>query len=117
MTHHLSSYVLAFWLTALAILMVRRRARMTLPVLRLAALFTYFVVILLFYIDTLTKSLFLIHQQTLETALVNLIAPEMTTGGGSGSNLGRACTHLEIGWLIATLIGVFLLPFFTPARY
>src|SRR3989441_1957951 len=27
MTHHLSSYVFAFWLTALAILMVRRRAR------------------------------------------------------------------------------------------
>src|SRR2546421_2484696 len=117
MTHHLSSYVLAFWLTALAILMVRRRARSTLPVLRLAVLFTYFVVILLFYIDTLTKSIFLIHQQTLETALVNLIAPEMTAGGGSGSNLGRTFTQIEIGWLIATLIGLFLLAFFTAARH
>src|SRR6266581_4379591 len=69
MTHHLSSYVLAFWLTALSILMVRRRARQTLPVFRLGVLFTYFVVILLMYIDVLTKAIFLIHQQTLETAL------------------------------------------------
>src|SRR3989449_6450818 len=117
MTHHLSSYVFAFWLTALAILMVRRRARQTLPVLRLVVLFTYFVVILLAYIDALTKSIFLIHQQTLETALTNLIAPEMTAGGGSGSNLGRTFTQIEIGWLVATLIGLFLLAFFTAARH
>src|SRR2546430_7967785 len=112
MTHHLSSYVFAFWLTALAILMVRRRARQTLPVFRLVVLFTYFVVILLMYIDVLTKAIFLIHQQTLETALTNIVAPEVTAGGGSGSNLGRTFTQIEIGWLIATLIGLFLLAFF-----
>jgi len=117
MTHHLSSYVFAFWLTALAILMVRRRARQTLPVIRLVVLFTYFVVILLMYIDVLTKAIFLIHQQTLETALTNLVAPEVTAGGGSGSNLGRTFTQIEIGWLIATLIGLFLLAFFTAARH
>src|SRR5207245_3232481 len=80
-------------------------------------LFTYFVVILLMSIDVLTKAIFLIHQQTLETALTNLIAPEMTGGGGSGSNLGRTFTQIEIGWLVATLIGLFLLAFFTAARH
>src|SRR5207245_3813687 len=62
-------------------------------------------------------SIFLIHQQTLETALTNLVAPEMTAGGGSGSNLGRTFTQIEIGWLVATLIGLFLLAFFTAARH
>src|SRR5439155_772362 len=99
MTHHLSSYVFAFWVTALGFLMVPRRARKLLPVLRLIVLFAYFVVALLVYINILTKAIFLIHESTLTAALRNLIAPE-TAASGSGSNLGRTFTQIEIGWLV-----------------
>src|SRR5207249_2853556 len=50
MTHHLSSYVFAFWVTALGFLMVPRRARKLLPVLRLIVLFAYFVVPFLVFV-------------------------------------------------------------------
>ena len=116
MTHHLSSYVFAFWVTALGFLMVPRRARKLLPVLRLIVLFAYFVVALLVYINILTKAIFLIHESTLTAALRNLIAPE-TAASGSGSNLGRTFTQIEIGWLVATLIGLFVLAFSTAVRH
>src|SRR5205823_1577126 len=69
------------------------------------------------FFAVLTKPIFLLHMQTWGTAITNLIAPEMTTGGGSGSNLGRTFTQFEIGWLVATLIGLFLLAFFTAMRH
>lgn len=117
LTHHLSSYVAAFWLAALGLLILRRRARTTLPVLLLAVLFAYFVVLLLVYIDALTKPVFLGHELTLQTVLTNLIGPEGTTTGGTGSNLGRTFTQLEIGWLAGSLIVLFLLSLLSVWRY
>lgn len=117
MTHHLSSYVFGFWLAGLAVVIVRRRARATLPVLLLAVLFAYFVVLLLVYIDAFTKPIFFGHEQTLQTVLTNFIAPEGTTTGSSGSNLGRTFTQLEIGWLAGSLVVLFLLSFFSVWRY
>jgi len=117
MTHHLSSYVFAFWLAALGVLILRRRARTTLPVLLLAVLFAYFVVLLLVYIDTLTKPVFFGHEQTLQIVLANLIGPEGATTGSSGSNLGRTFTQFEIGWLASSLVIVFLLSLFSVWRY
>jgi len=117
MTHHLSSYVFAFWLAALGLLILRRRARATLPVLLLAVLFAYFVVLLLVYIDTLTKPVFFGHEQTLQTVLTNLIGPEGATAGSTGSNLGRTFTQLEIGWLAGSLVVLFLLSLFSIWGY
>jgi hypothetical protein len=117
LTHHLSSYVAAFWLAALGVLILRRRARTTLPVLLLAVLFAYFIVLLLVYIDALTKPVFLGHELTLETVLRNLIGPEGSTTAPSGSNLGRTFSQLEIGWLAGSLIGLFLLSLLSVWRY
>jgi len=117
MTHHLSSYVFAFWLAALGVLIVRRRARSTLPVLRLSVLFAYFVVILLVYIDAFTKPIFFGHEQTLATVLTNFIAPEGATTGTSGSNLGRTFSQLEIVWLAGSLVVLFLLSLLSVWRY
>lgn len=117
MTHHLSSYVFAFWLAALGLLIVRRRTRATLPVLRLAVLFAYVVVLLLVYIDAFTKPIFFGHEQTLQTVLTNLIGPEGATTGSSGSNLGRTFTQLEIGWLAGSLVVVFLFSCLSLWRY
>ena len=117
MTHHLSSYVFAFWLAALGVLIVRRRARSTLPVLRLSVLFAYFVVILLVYIDAFTKPIFFGHEQTLATVLTNFIAPEGATTGTSGSSLGRTFSQLEIVWLAGSLVVLFLLSLLSVWRY
>src|SRR2546425_9420877 len=117
MTHHLSSYVFAFWLAALGVLILPRRGPTTLPVLLLAVLFAYFVVLLLVYIDTLTKPVFFGHEQTLQIVLANLIGPEGATTGSSGSNLGRTFTPLEIGWLASSLVLLFLLSLFSIWRY
>jgi len=117
MTHHLSSYVFALWLAALGVLIVRRRARATLPVLRLGVLFAYFVVILLVYIDAFTKPIFFGHEQTLATVLTNFIAPEGATTGTSGSNLGRTFSQLEIVWLAGSLVVLFLLSLLSVWRY
>lgn len=116
-THHLSSYVAAFWLAALGVLILRRRARTTLPVLLLTVLFAYFVVLLLVYIDFLTKPVFLGHELTLQTVLTNLVGPEGAPGSTSGSNLGRTFTQLEIGWLAGSLIALFLLSLLSVWRY
>lgn len=118
MTHHLSSYVFAFWLAALAFLIARRRYRPDLPALRLGVLIAYFVVLLLVYIDVFTYPIFFGHEQTLGTVLANLISPEDTTQGGpSSSNLGRTFSQVEIAWLAGSLFALFLLAFFTLRRY
>ena len=118
LTHHLSSYVAAFWLAALGVLILRRRARTTLPVLLLAVLFAYFVVLLLLYIDALTKPVFLGHELTLQTVLTSLIGPEGAPAANpSGSNLGRTFMPLEIGWLAGSLIALFLLSLLSVWHY
>src|SRR5207244_10717118 len=46
-----------------------------------------------------------------------VMRPEMQPEGASGSNLGRTFTQIEIGWLLATLFGLFLLAFFPAMRH
>src|SRR5207247_11151527 len=79
-------------------------------------LFAYFVVALLVYINILTKAIFLIHESTLTAALRNLIAPE-TAASGSGSNLGRTFTQIEIGRVVATLLGLCVIAFSYVVRH
>jgi len=117
MTHHLTSYVFAFWLVGLAAVMIRRRYRPDLPALRLGILFAYFVVVLLVYIDVFTRPIFFGHEQTLVTVITNLIAPEEGAPGTGSRNLGRTFSTFEISWLVASLITMFLLALFTIRRY
>jgi len=117
MTHHLTSYVFAFWLGALSLLILRRRYRPDLPALRVGILFVYFVLLLLVYIDVFTYPIFFGHEQTLVSAVTNLIAPEETIPGTPRPPLGRTFTTFEITWLAASLITMFLLALFTVRRY
>src|SRR5207247_8584254 len=78
--------------------------------------FLYSGLALLVCIYFLTKAIFIIYESTLSIALMNLIAPE-TAATGSGSNLGRTFTQIEIGWLVATLIGLFVLVFSSVVRH
>src|SRR5438128_787677 len=117
MTHHLTSYVFAFWLGALSLLILRRRYRPDLPALRVGILFVYFVLLLLVYIDVFTYPIFFGHEQTLVSAVTNLSTPEQTTPATPRPPLGRTFTTFEITWLAASLITMFLLALFTVRRY
>src|SRR5207302_1419261 len=70
-THHLTSYVFAFWLGALSLLILRRRYRPDLPALRIGILLVYFIVLLLLYIHFFTFPIFFGHEQTLVFAVTN----------------------------------------------
>ena len=118
MTHHLTSYVFAFWLAAVGVVMFRRRYRPDMPALRLGVLFAYFILLLLLYIDVFTFPIFFGHEESLTTAITNFIAPEETVPGTtSPSNLGRTFALFEIVWLATSLFVVFLLAVFTIRRY
>jgi hypothetical protein len=117
MTHHLTSYVFASWLTGLSFLLLRQRYRPEMPALRMGILFVYFIVILLVYIDLFTYPIFFGHEQTLTTTISNLVAPEDTIPGAPRPPLGRTFTPIEISWLASSLFIVFLLALFTVRRY
>lgn len=111
MTHHLSSYIFAAWLAAIAVLMVFPRFRPAGFSVRLTALVIYFIGVLGLYIATLTTLIFNRHEQTLERVIDQFLAPEdfPITPGGAGAGLGRTFSTLEIGWLAASVLVLLLL--------
>ncbi len=117
MTHHLTSYVFAIWLAALGVILVGRRYRSTLPFARLEILIAYFIGLLALYIVAVSYPIFLGHEQTLQTVVGNLLAPEEGAPGASGSSLGRTFGTFEIGWLAASVFGLFFFSIFTVRRY
>lgn len=117
MTHHLSSYIFAFWLAGLGAIIARRAYRTRLPVLQIAVLFAYFFLLLFVYVARLSYPIFSGHEQTLFTVVANLVAPEQGIAAPGGSNLGRTFSPIEIAWLAGSLFGLFLLAVFTIRRY
>lgn len=117
MSHHLSSYIFASWLAVLAILMTHPRFRPAGAGVRLGILCLYFIALLNVYIVTFTYPIFLGHEQTLETVISSVIAPEGLPGGGGGQGLGRTFNVVEIAWLAGSVLLLLLLSLFSLVRY
>lgn len=108
MTHHMSSYIFAAWLVALAVLLLWPRLRPDVPLLRVGIMFLYFIVLLGLYILTVSSSVFDVHQQTLDEALARVISPESASGGPS-AGLGRTFSQIEVAWLAGSVLGLLVL--------
>jgi hypothetical protein len=113
MTHHLSSYIFAGWLAVLAVLLSRRRLRPDVPPFRLGILFLYFIAILGLYILTVTSSIFLTHEASLEAVVNRFLSPESIATSTTGPSLGRTFSLLEILWLGGSVIGLLVLALFS----
>jgi hypothetical protein len=120
LTHHLSSYIFAAWLAALAVLMVLPRFRPVGSSVRLTTLFLYFIALLNLYIIAFTYPIFLGHEETFEGVINRLVTPDESPvrgGVGLGSGLGRTFSLFEIAWLGGSLLGVLLLALIGVRRY
>jgi hypothetical protein len=109
MTHHLSSYIFAGWLGALAVLMSRPRFRPIVGTFRFGLLFGYFLLVLALYITFFTYSIFLGHELDLTTTLGRFVAPENFPPAGPTPGLGRTFTTEEIAWLAGSVLTLLLL--------
>jgi hypothetical protein len=122
MTHHLSSYLFAGWIAGLALFMAGKPRRSSVAALRLNLLTVYFLVLLGTYVATFTYPIFVIHEATLSTVLERLTSPELLsrTGTGgleSGPTLGRTFSLLEVAWIGASVLGLFMLSLFSIFKY
>jgi len=116
MTHHLSSYIFAGWLTALAVLMAKSRFRPSVSPVRLGVLVIYFLGLLSLYIFFFTYSIFLTHEGTLQGVVGNLIAPEGFPAGPS-PGLGRTFSPFEVAWLGGSVFLLLILALVSIYRY
>lgn len=119
MSHHLSSYIFAAWLSALGVLMLHPRFRPMGSGARLTASVIYFVALLNLYIVAFTWPIFFGHEQTFETVVTGLFAPQefRTDRPSLGSGLGRTFSLLEIGLLGGSILGLLLFALIGVVQY
>jgi len=117
MTHHLSSYIFAGWLATLAVFMSRPRFRPAIGSVRLGVLFLYFIGLLALYITFFTYSIFLGHEQNLETVIYRLVAPENFPPAGTSAGLGRTFTTGEIAWVAGSVFALLVLALISLYRF
>src|SRR5207244_13135811 len=117
MTDLLSSYICACWLATLAVFMSRPRFRPAIGSVRLGVLFLYFIGLLALYITFFTYSIFLGHEQNLETVIYRLVAPENFPPAGTSAGLGRTFTTGEIAWVAGSAFALLVLALISLYRF
>ncbi|MGI0132382.1 MAG: hypothetical protein ACREDK_04740 [Thermoplasmata archaeon] len=106
-SHHLTSYVLAFWLGVIAVIPLLVRGRVSVPWLRTGPTAARYFAFFLFYVLVLTSGILYKHLSTLTTYLTQLI--QGVPPSGHVAQLGSAFTPGEIGWILASVVFEILL--------
>ncbi|HYY47148.1 MAG TPA: hypothetical protein VFA17_00520, partial [Thermoplasmata archaeon] len=105
MTHHLSSYIFALWLIGLWFMTNIHRLRRRALAFRLSPLALYFLVLLGFWIATVSYRVFQVHEQSFEAVVQRLSSPE-SLPTATTPRLGRTFSFVEIVWLGSAVLGI-----------